>query len=52
MKIKGVSQRVQDNGTLRSQVGSVSFGISSNMTQSRDHVVIVDAGHVKEKVVD
>jgi len=51
MKTKKVSQRVEDDATPHSPVGSVSFEISLNVTPDGDHVVILYIGHVKKKVV-
>ena len=52
MKIKAVSQWVEDNVASRSLVGSVSFGILSDMTSAEDHVTGLDAESVEEKVID
>jgi len=41
-KIKDVSQRVEFDATPPSPVGSVSVGISSNVTLSEDHIAILD----------
>ena len=51
MKTKMVSQQVEDDATPR-LVGSVSFGISPNVTPGGDHVAGLDAEHVEEKIND
>ena len=49
MKTKEVSQRVENDATPRSPVGSVSFGISADVTLGRDYVAICDVKHVRRK---
>jgi len=48
MKTNAVSQRVEDDATPYSPVGSVSFGISSNVTPGGDHAVGWDVKHVEK----
>ena len=43
---------MEDDVPLRSLVGSVSFGISSDMTSAEDHVTGLEAESVEEKVID
>jgi len=43
---------VEDDVTPHSPVGSVSFGILSDVIPGGDHVIDLDAEHVEEKVVD
>jgi len=45
-KTKNVSQRVEVDATPPSPVGSVSIGISPDVTPGGDHVAILDAEHV------
>ena len=51
MKTKTVSQRVKDGATPHSLVGSVTFGISPDVTPGGDRVVVLDAKHVEEKLL-
>jgi len=43
MKTKEVSQRVEDDATPCSPIGSVSVGISPDVPSVGDHVAILDA---------
>ena len=52
MKTKAVLQRVEDNSTPCSLVGSVSFRISSDVTSGEDHVAILDAEYVEVKIIN
>jgi len=44
---KDVSQRVKVDVTPPSPVGSISVGISPNVTSGGDHVVMMDTEHVE-----
>ena len=50
MKTKEVSQQVEDDATPRSLVDSISVEIVLDVTLGGDHVAILDAKHVEEKV--
>ena len=50
MKTKDVLQRVEVNATPPSPVGSVSVGISLNVTSGGDHVAILNAEQVEKDV--
>ena len=47
-KTKKVSQRVEDDATPPSQVGSVSVKTSPDVTLGEDHVASCDAEQVKD----
>ena len=50
MKTQNISQRVKVNATPPSPVGSVSVGISPDMTPGRDHVTDLDVEQVEGNV--
>ena len=51
MKIKAVLQRVDNYAIPSSLIGSTSFGISQYATLSVDHVAVLDAKQVEEKII-
>ena len=50
IKIKEVSKRLEDDATPCSPVDSVSVRISPDVTLGENHVVVLDAKHVEERV--
>ena len=49
IKIKNISQWVEDDATLRFSVGSVSFGILPDVTLGGVRVAVLDAKNVEKK---